>query len=629
MNKQWNLLDPDVFLDDEFRSHVIKQINTEENKERKRGSLKAFEVYKKRQEKFIILKLLEEFSKQSVNDMRKILSINMSRRIVNELASVYNSEPERTFNTDNEDERQRIEEMYTLGEVNSKMKRANQYYRLANQCFMYIRPKDNVIMSKVYMPHHIDVVPDPRDPEKALAYVISVFSKFNYLQQVDAEDYEDKGGFLRESPRTSNSNETIADNADYMDKVGHYIWWSKDYHFMTDARGKIIDPDTMDNRPYQADDDDNPISPRLPFVDVAESDKDDEFFVREGYAITDFAIDMSAIISDLTNTSRLQGYAQAVVTSPQLPENFLVGPNHVLWMKINPKQPDIQPKFEFVTPNPDLEGSLKIIEFLFEMFLSQEGLDVKQIKNSVQYSSGFEKLLAMIDQMQATANDFIVFKNVEREYFKISKDWMNIMNEVSPNDENALVEELRGGISEDTTMTIKFNKPESIQTEEEKESSVIRRLESGLITKTEAIAELREMSIEDAEAVMERMNEEMRQEFAPFVAQPLEQSTDGNAQMTPAEPQDPQSAPNAEPAVGDLEAQIRKDTSLNGAQVTSLLQVIENVTNGRLPFESAIEIIMVAFNLTREQVLSLLEPIRGFEPRGEDQGNQEPGQSDD
>ena len=628
MNQQWNLLDPEVFLDNEFRSHVIKQINNEENKERKRGSLKAFEVYKKRQEKFIILKLEEEFNKQSIKDMRKILSINMSRRIVNELASVYNSEPSRTYNTENEDERQRIEEMYALGQVNAKMKRANQYYRLANQCFMYVRPKDNIIDSKIYMPHHIDVVPDPRNPEKALAYVISVFSKFNYLQQVDAEDFENKGGFLREEPRTSNSNETIADNADYMDKVGHYIWWTEDYHFMTDAKGNIIDPDTMDVRGFNVSEDLNPIAPTLPFIDVAESDKDDEFFVREGYAITDFAIDMSAIISDITNTSRLQGYAQAVITAPQAPENLLVGPNHIIWLKQNPKQPEITPKFEFVTPSPDLDGSLKIIEFLFEMFLSQEGLDVKQIKNSVQYSSGFEKLLAMIDQMQATANDYIVFKNVEREYFSISKEWMNVMNEVSPNDEQALVEELRGGISEDTTMSIKFNKPESIQTEEEKETSVIRRLESGLMTKTEAIAELREMTLEEAEDVIGRMNEEMQAEFAPLVA-PQQPDQVQPADQGDVAPINPQAEPEVPAALGDVEAQIRKDTSLNGAQVTSLLQVIENVTTGQLPFESAIEIIMVAFNLTREQVLSLLEPIRGFEPRGENQGDAEPGQPND
>ena len=520
---QFNLLDPEVFLDQAFRTHVIKQINGEENKERKRGSLKAFEIYKKKQQDFIIERLLEEFTQTSVDDMRKILSINMSRRIINELASVYTHKPERTFATDDDSQRELLDTLYEKCDVTNKMKRANRYYKLANQCFMYVYPKENKLQTKVYLPHHIDVVPDPRNPEKAIAYVISVMDKFNFLNQTDSEDYVNRKGGLRQKPQRNKQDEAIGDSEDYESKVGHYIWWTENYHYITDAHGNILDHETMQPREFDPALDSNPITPMLPFVDVAETDKDDEFFVREGYGVTEFAIDMSAIISDLANTSRLQGYAQAVISSEKAPKNFITGPNHVLWLKQNPQNPESKPTFEFVSPNPDLQGSLSIIEFLFEMFLNQEGLDAKKIKGNVQFSSGVERLLAMIDQMQATSADFELFTKVEYHWFELAKAWLDVMAQVSTSDPDALIEPLRGTIDDNVDLNIKFGKPQMQQSQAEQEDSVIKRLENGLITKVEAIAELRDISIEDAEQILESMREELRAEMSPLV--PMDQAS--------------------------------------------------------------------------------------------------------
>lgn len=62
----------------------------------------------------------------------------------------------------------------------------------------------------------------------------------------------------------------------------------------------------------------------------------------------------------------------------------------------------------------------------------------------------------------------------------------------------------------------------------------------------------------------------------------------------------------------DLAAQ---DTALNGAQVTSLLEVITAVVDGKLPRDTAVQIVVLAFNKSPEEANRLLGTVgRGFVP---------------
>jgi len=52
--------------------------------------------------------------------------------------------------------------------------------------------------------------------------------------------------------------------------------------------------------------------------------------------------------------------------------------------------------------------------------------------------------------------------------------------------------------------------------------------------------------------------------------------------------------------------------SLNGAQVTSMLQVVQSVAMGQLPPETAIQMLTVAFGLSEEEAEEMVEPMEGF-----------------
>ena len=131
--------------DGRIRRAAITAIKGEENKRRKAESLKRYEVYKERQARYILEKLREEFSEATVKDMRKILSINVAPAIINQLASIYNNEPERTFSNTSDEQKELLESIYFNGGFNPKLRNANRYFRLHSQCTVQVLPKNGKI----------------------------------------------------------------------------------------------------------------------------------------------------------------------------------------------------------------------------------------------------------------------------------------------------------------------------------------------------------------------------------------------------------------------------------------------------------------------------------------------------
>lgn len=66
----------------------------------------------------------------------------------------------------------------------------------------------------------------------------------------------------------------------------------------------------------------------------------------------------------------------------------------------------------------------------------------------------------------------------------------------------------------------------------------------------------------------------------------------------------------------EREALLRgSDTSLNGAQVTAMSQFLDQLATGTLAPESAIQALIVSFNLSREDAEAIVEPMTNFKPR--------------
>jgi len=96
---------------------------------------------------------------------------------------------------------------------------------------------------------------------------------------------------------------------------------------------------------------------------------------------------------------------------------------------------------------------------------------------------------------------------------------------------NFFTPQLKGpNIPETVYMEVEFAGPEKIQSTEEKESSIIRRLEAGLISRAEAIAEDRDIELDEAQALIPTIDSEMLPAVTPEVESDIMQDEEKDAQ---------------------------------------------------------------------------------------------------
>lgn len=466
---------PPGFSQENLKAYLDEILGTE-NQERKKEHLKRTEIYRKQQKKYILEELAKEFDEKTVKAMRTITSINLTERIIDEQASIYKSPPKRSLTEASETEQKRLDEIYESLDADVAMKKLNRYFKLHQQATNWIIPRAGKLELRILAPHQYDVIPDPENPEVALAYIVSVFDRSLYLADCKADGV----------------NQKIGDRDDYKAGVNKFVWWTKTHNFTTNRDGKILGIIP------------NPIK-RLPFVDVSE-EKDYEYWTKNGSPEVEFAIDFGVLISDTANINRLQGYSQAIVYAEDMPEEIIVGPNRVLRIPLK-ADATVQPKFEFATPSPDMASSLELIETYLRLFLSSRGVDPKSISGKStgeRFSSGIERLLSMIEKFEASKDDFDKFKRAERETFEIARAWTNELQGTGLLTEPAY----QGKVSEGIKFQATFSSPEVVQTISEREDSAIKQVDARLMSRTEAVAYIRQVDEKKAEEIVKKIDEE-------------------------------------------------------------------------------------------------------------------------
>lgn len=475
----------------DYRKAIIDDINSDENVRRKDEHQKRQHVFNDHARPYVLKMLTQEFTAETVAEMRTCTSVNLSRRIITEMASIYKKCPERAFTGMTDIQIEGIEYLYESMRADVKLKKANQKYKLHDQCAIQVLPNEGTLTMKLLAPHQFDVIPLDGNPEKAYAYIISTLDKT--ILDSGVSNQTDIQGSYYGSPNEvaqPSTNKKIADQGDYKETLNRFVIWTAEHNLICDGSGQILEAFP------------NPIG-MLPFIDVA-SEKDFEYWVRRGSGVIDFALDFSVVLSDTCNTNRLQSYAQAVITAEKIPQSITVGPQHVLFLPIDPARPEIVPTFQFATPQPDMAASLNLQDRLVSYFLSAHGVDPKTINSSgtsQTYNSGLERLLASLERFEASQDDIDLFSCVEEELFTLVGAWYNAIRGT-----DMLYPEYDFGAFPDAELTVNFSAPSMVQTAHDTEDSVIRRLDSGLMSKVEAIMELRNVDEPTATDLLKKIN---------------------------------------------------------------------------------------------------------------------------
>ena len=469
------------------RKKIIEDIKSNENVERKRKALKAYEIFNDNACQYVKEDLVKQLSESTVKQMQIISNMNIAKAVVNKEATIYTDTPTRNYEDIQEADKEALENLYADCGYDSILSKANKYYKLNNQTFAHIIAKEQKLKLRVLHGHNLDVIPDSEDPERAYAYIISSFDKAMWL----------KG-------KADGVNQTTADQDDYKSSLERYQVWTSEFIFTMDGKGAILSEGILPN----------PLK-MLPFIDISK-DKDFEFFVRVGQALTDFTVDYNVSWSDIMFIMRMQGYSIGVLSGdPNLkPDSYTLGPSKMLFLPSNPSNPESSLKLEFVSPNPNVEASLKGNTLLLENFLITRGIDPKSIavsnSGSNSYSSAIERLLAMIDQFRASKEDFDLFKVVENKLHMIVTKYLSVLSGTEYLDQKYWT---TVGIT-NAKLSVQFKEPQMVETKSEMLDNLSKEIDLGISDKVIALSKIEGISEDEAikriEEIESRRTESIR-----------------------------------------------------------------------------------------------------------------------
>lgn len=458
-----------------FRKHIISEIKGTENADRMDASVRSCDVYNGRIYEHVREHLVSRFGENSTKEMPVVSSINLCKKVVNSRATLYRDEPERTFEGMTDTQQVGLEEIYDGIQFNTKMISLNRYFELQRQVHCYITPQNGELSLKVLKAHQLNVIPSLTDPELGEIYIISSYD----ITRV-----------------TNNVNEKIADRDDEKATRETYIVWSPSYHFTMNGKGEITSESV-----------DNPIAPIVPIVEIS-SDKDFTYWVDEKNEVSDFCVEFNGALSSLGQIVNLQGFAQAFLKGPKeiLPKSLTVGPTKILRLESDAIT-GTGVEFGFVSPNSDLAGAQSYVESLLSMFLSSQGVDPKSVtgKGEVNnFSSGVERLLAMIKDFEASRDTMAMFKRAEIDIFEVIKAWLNLSRRADILNDWYNI----GVLPEQSTVSVSFAQPSSSITDTEVLANIEKKLDLGLMTRAEAIEEIRGIGYDEAVSLMEEIDNE-------------------------------------------------------------------------------------------------------------------------
>ena len=490
------------------RVNLIKDINDNDNKSRKAESLRQQEIYHDRLHQYVTENLEGNFDKKTVAEMSVISSINIVKRIVKEESSIYRESANREFTDLGDDQVEVLNTIYKDMKADKMFQRSNEMYKLQNQSHIQIIPKNGSYTMRVLMNHHVDVIENKEDPERdPLGFVISSFDKEEFLQNRNNDNATGIVGASTTKLSDRYDNKNIGDRGDYKSALKKYVVWTRDYegdsgevipgmNFIMDDNGNIIsNPEQIENPlrsydPYM-----------LPFINIADNRSTFEYWVRQGQSLDKFCIDYNTTLTDIQNIIRLQGYSQAVISGDVdlMPENITVGCNSILKLPIDPQNP-VATNFEFVSPNPDLAGSIKFLEMLLANFLTSRGIDPKIISNSLSgggqtFSSGYERLLSEIANFTASREDIDLFEDTEQRSFELLNAWNFVLKDTDQLKDRYKFKDFDVDSSK---LIVSYHKPELMQTRNEKVERLSKEMELGFISRVDALMEIHGLEREDA-----------------------------------------------------------------------------------------------------------------------------------
>lgn len=438
---KYQMFSDEQILDQQFRAKIIKEINGNENKNRKKQQAAILEVYRDQIIKFVLERLQAQgFKAETLAVMvQRATNVNLLKKIVSKKARSYSKGISRTVE-ESEDQTADVEMVAEAMGLTQAMKKADKYRKAAKNCLLYIYPdyvedpaemgkKVLGLCTKVYFPHLYDVIPDANDHEKMRCLVLSPFADTasgSIQPSIGSGDGRTIVQFANPMWRPDGREQQIANSPqDTGSERREYVWWTSKYHLTTDENGVVIAAKTPEGAK-------NPIE-RIPAVNLPE-EQDGEFWAMGGEDLLQATILVNLKLTDMEAILHQQGWGQLVVTGEALKKkDFAVGPQVALCLDTE-KGAEHPTDAKILAHDPHTEQHLKSVEVHVALCLTTNNLSVKSVSTNLEAGTVASAIAKMVDEsenMDDISEDQEFYAGKEKEALLIAEAWLQTLRPTS------------------------------------------------------------------------------------------------------------------------------------------------------------------------------------------------------
>jgi hypothetical protein len=334
-------------------------------------------------------------------------------------------------------------------------------------------------------------------------------------------------------------------------------------------------------------------------------------FATEGKGLVPANLGLNVLVTDIHHIAEQQGFGVLVLTAPageNAPARIVRAPNTAISLTGGVTA-------QFINPNAPLADLVALADTRIKQAAVFRGLPAGAVSIEARaVASGIALQIELRPLLEQRADAIEVYRRPIRRLWDVVRATHNAY--VGTKDDG-----LAGAIGADVSLRWTPGEMQPPVDDQVRIDNTLARLNARLISRLEAIAADRGITLEEAKKVAERIDAEAAERAAgtdelDASLLPLDPAKRAALKGAPADGAAPAPAPSS-PAAAALDGVVQ-DTALNGAQVSSLLEIATAVVAGDLPITTAEAMIRAAFPaLPAELVTRIIGGLKGFEPKAD------------
>jgi len=362
----------------------MKEVN---NYERKLEVEKRLNIYKDNFKDYVEAAINQQFSDKTREGLKNLIddSVNVTKRIINEISTVYSKEPKRYATLDSGYDTNYNAAITSIMDFNLIMQNVNQYTNLLNNCIVGVSFVNNRLKLSIYTPNNVDVIQRTDDPTQAEAIIITdTFTDTTYDTQIIYK---------------------------YWDIHGNYKVYDADYNVIP------IPNNEQGINPYV-----NPANPNetiLPFVIFSKDYMIDSIFdTTAGNDVISATIQIGVLLTYLNYLVKWQSFKQLAILNAdfsKISKDIILDPAYPIGLKGE------NASIQVLNENADIKQVWDIIYEKIGIVANNYGMSLSNFKLQQTAQSGFALEIQKEGLIEARQKQLPIYRSKENELFDVMR----------------------------------------------------------------------------------------------------------------------------------------------------------------------------------------------------------------